>query len=154
MLGGVAWQQFSAVCWLTGRDIHDALNVPVGLVSSNWGGTAIQVWMSAEANTECKFGSGSGDKHNAMIAPFMVGPMQMAGILWYQGESNNGQGRYYGAAFPCLINGWRQLFAQPLLWVGFVQVAGYQVQWQRGGASHARGLACTCALPLPLPLRV
>lgn len=131
-LGGKAWSEFSAICWLTGREIHDALDVPVGLISSNWGGTSIQVWLPAKANELCNAGNGSGDKHNAMISPYMTGPMQMAGILWYQGESNNGQGRYYSTAFPCLIRAWRQLFAQPSLWVGFVQVAGYQY----GGASR------------------
>ena len=33
-LGGTAWKEFSAVCWLFGRDIHDALggNVPIGFL--------------------------------------------------------------------------------------------------------------------------
>eukprot|EP01052_Picozoa_sp_SAG31_P055459 SAG31_NODE_15324_length_760_cov_1.481089_1_plen_98_part_10 len=39
-LGGTAWDTFSGVCWLFGRDIYDALGgtVPIGLVSNNWGG--------------------------------------------------------------------------------------------------------------------
>ena len=104
-------KQACAICWLTGREIHDALHVPVGLISSNWGGTSIQVWMPSEANELCQQGNWSGDRHNAMINPFTVGPMQMAGILWYQGESNNGQGRYYSCAWPALIMAWRRLFA-------------------------------------------
>ena len=132
VVGGTAWLEFSAICWLTGREIHDELNVPVGLVSSNWGGTAIQVWLPPAANEMCQAGNASGDRHNAMIAPYAVGPMQMAGILWYQGESNNGQGRYYSCVWPALVTAWRQIFAQASLWVGFVQISGYQY----GGASH------------------
>jgi sialate O-acetylesterase len=37
VVGGTAWKEFSAVCWLFGRQVHDALGVPVGLISSNWG---------------------------------------------------------------------------------------------------------------------
>ena len=47
-------------------------------------------------------GNWSGDRYNAMIAPFAAGPTQLAGMVWYQGESNNGQGRYYEAAFPAM----------------------------------------------------
>ena len=91
--------------------------------------------MPAAANRACgapPTSNSSGDRHNAMIAPYAVGPMAMAGAIWWQGESNNGQGRYYECAFPAMIRAWRQLFAQPRLWVGFVQIAGYRY----GGASH------------------
>ena len=30
-------------------------------------------------------GNWSGDRYNAMIAPYEVGPMRFAGALWYQG---------------------------------------------------------------------
>jgi len=67
-----------------------------------------------------------------MVAPYTVGPMRLAGIAWYQGESNNGQGRYYSCAFPAMVSALRDLFAAPSLWFGFVQIAGYRY----GGASH------------------
>ena len=35
---------FSAVCYYFGREIHSALNVPVGLIASAWGGTKIEPW--------------------------------------------------------------------------------------------------------------
>ena len=44
--------EFSAAGYFFGRDIHKYRNVPVGLINSSWGGTAIEVWMSAETLSE------------------------------------------------------------------------------------------------------
>ena len=48
---------FSAVCYLFGRDVYRELNgeVPIGLVASDWGGQAIQVFSSPDAlkDTTC-----------------------------------------------------------------------------------------------------
>jgi sialate O-acetylesterase len=40
---------FSAVAYFFGRDLHTALNVPVGLIHTSWGGTPSESWTSAEA---------------------------------------------------------------------------------------------------------
>ena len=48
-----AWQSagpqslrtFSAACYFFGRDVHETQNVPVGLVSAAWGGSAIEPWI-------------------------------------------------------------------------------------------------------------
>ena len=47
------WLYMSAVCYLYGLNIHKARKVPVGLINSNWGGTIIQSWSSAEAMAAC-----------------------------------------------------------------------------------------------------
>lgn len=53
-LAGGRWQEctsanippFSAVAYFFGRKINRDLKIPVGLISTNWGGTNVQAWMS------------------------------------------------------------------------------------------------------------
>ncbi|HSJ79128.1 MAG TPA: sialate O-acetylesterase [Erythrobacter sp.] len=51
--------------------------------------------------------AGVGVMHNAMIAP--LGPMRLAGVAWYQGESDAGQPAY-GRKLEALFAGWRRQF--------------------------------------------
>jgi sialate O-acetylesterase len=39
---------FSAIGYYFGKNLSDKLNVPIGLINSNWGGTDIETWMSLE----------------------------------------------------------------------------------------------------------
>jgi len=114
-IGLGAWSAFSAVCWFTGRDLYDSLQVPIGLISSNWGGTVIQAWSSPVALKVCNVtASGSGNEansvlYNAMIVPFLN--YVIKGALWYQGEQNSGQAELYSCMFPAMINDWRANWA-------------------------------------------
>ncbi|NJO13936.1 MAG: sialate O-acetylesterase, partial [Rhizobiales bacterium] len=51
--------------------------------------------------------AGVGVMHNAMIAP--LGPMKLAGVAWYQGESDAGQPAY-DKKLETLFAGWRRQF--------------------------------------------
>jgi len=53
-IGGPDWIYMSAVCWLYGRMIHQALGErPIGLIASSWGGTMIELWTPPKALAEC-----------------------------------------------------------------------------------------------------
>jgi sialate O-acetylesterase len=63
--------------------------------------------------------------YNGMIAPLT--PLEIRGFLWYQGETNSGEGRaqYYSTLFPALIGDWRTHFAQGDLPFLFVQISSF-----------------------------
>lgn len=39
---------FSAIGFFFGREIHEQIGVPIGLISTNWGGTPVEAWTSRE----------------------------------------------------------------------------------------------------------
>ena len=62
--------------------------------------------------------------YNGMIAPLV--PYALAGIIWYQGETNAPRAYQYRTLFPALIRDWRAQWKVPALPFLFVQIAGYQ----------------------------
>jgi sialate O-acetylesterase len=61
--------------------------------------------------------------YQAMVHPLV--PYGLRGFLWYQGESNVGEGMLYELKMEALIKGWRQQFAVPNAPFLFVQIAPY-----------------------------
>eukprot|EP01052_Picozoa_sp_SAG31_P003074 SAG31_NODE_114_length_24318_cov_16.787481_20_plen_208_part_00 len=52
---------------------------------NTWGGTQIAQWMPSPAFARCNQSiSSNGGLYNAMIHPYVVGPMAIAGFTWYQ----------------------------------------------------------------------
>ena len=92
--------------------------------------------------------------YNAMIHPLL--PTQIKGVIWYQGESNEGRASQYRTLFPLLIQDWRQQWGQvtgqpgafPFL---FVQLAAYRpaLSQPAGGDWAKLREAQTSALALP-----
>lgn len=61
-----------------------------------------------------------GTRYHAMISP--LGPMALAGVNWYQGESNVDRGVQYFRLLPLLIASLRSQFESPQLPVMIVQL--------------------------------
>lgn len=61
--------------------------------------------------------------YQAMIHPLV--PYALRGFIWYQGESNNGEGMLYTAKMQALIHGWRKMFGAPDAPFLFVQLAPF-----------------------------
>jgi sialate O-acetylesterase len=155
---------FSAVAYFFGREIHKALNVPVGMIAASQGATQIEVWTAPEgladvpalrdsiAGIEAAANSarkklienldalepaipmaraalakgrplppelamacplpaeGGPVLYNGMIYPLV--PFAIRGALWYQGESNCGDGMRYLDKMKALIGGWRKVWQQ------------------------------------------
>jgi len=178
----------SAVAYMFGRRIHQALNVPVGLINSSWGGTRIEPWTPAcgfenipaladiktlvdtanpgtelhkktlsdyiialnqwadEASLSSKeekvltpppefpqyliFPKGNSPQqqptvlYNGMVAGLV--PYAIKGSIWYQGESNRGEGMLYLEKTRALVNGWRKVWGIPDLPYYMVQLAPFK----------------------------
>jgi len=62
--------------------------------------------------------------YNGMIHGLV--PFAIRGALWYQGESNHGDGMLYVDKTRALIGGWRQGWNKPEMPFYFVQIAPYE----------------------------
>ncbi|MBS7233135.1 sialate O-acetylesterase [Flavobacterium psychroterrae] len=130
-------KNFSAIGYFFAKRLQEDLkNVPIGLISSNWGGTPAEIWMpeevvqndpvlleNAKKLNEQEYGPRQpGRAYNAMIYPF-VG-FKIAGTLWYQGESNVGS-LVYDKTLSALITSWRKAWNDEFPFY-FVQIAPYK----------------------------
>ncbi|WP_164821631.1 sialate O-acetylesterase [Paenibacillus koleovorans] len=98
--------------------------IPIGLMSVSWGGTRIERWVrSAPENHSALFAADDGSIFNNHIAPFIK--YKIAGILWYQGESDWNNGTMYSEAFPTMINDFRSLWGEEDLPFVYAQLARY-----------------------------
>lgn len=125
---------FSAAAYHFGKMLQEVLQVPVGLISSNWGGTIIESWMNENAVKEFEWiPKADANKKaihreptvlfNAMIAP-MAG-YTIKGTLWYQGEANRFEPKKYEKLLPGLIKSWRSEWGIGKFPFYYAQIAPY-----------------------------
>ena len=101
--------------------------IPVGLICAAWGGTSITRWIRSapEKHSAHSFADG-GSIFNNHIAPLTK--YKVAGILWYQGESDWNSGAMYTEVFPRMIDDFRSHWGEedlPFLYVQLARYSGY-----------------------------
>ncbi len=142
-------RKFSSVAYFFGRKLHKNLAIPIGLVHSSWGGTPVEPWIPQqliEADSELKesakklteyvwWPKNPGETFNAMIHP--ITKFNIAGTIWYQGESNRDNARSYYKSFPLLINSWRTAWKKDFPFY-FVQIAPFNYKSKNIGATIVR----------------
>ena len=176
---------FTAAGYFMARKLYQELKVPIGLVHSSWGGSAIDPWCCEEGYAQVPALKGTYDQvlfrdpktdahkqfvrdyitkldawitlakdavanekplnpapgypdelkpydqygtptglYSGMIAP--LAPYAIRGAIWYQGESNHGEGMLYAEKTKALVQGWRSVWKEgdfPFYWV---QIAPYR----------------------------
>jgi len=112
-------QNFSSIAYFFARKLHKKLGVPVGIINTSWGGTPAEAWMPEEVFLKNDFLREAAAKqkpvpwgpvepariYNSMISPLI--PFRIAGVLWYQGESNTINFYAYKEILSALIMSWR-----------------------------------------------
>jgi sialate O-acetylesterase len=172
-------KNFTAVGYFFAVNLQKKIEVPIGLISTNWGGTRIEPWTPAEAFADLPKLRDVADQlaqqnqqqakalepflpaleawtkaaraaqtagqplppmpalpptamdngkptglYNGMVAGLV--PFGIRGAIWYQGESNRGEGMLYCEKMKALITGWRKAWAQGDFPFYYVQLAPYK----------------------------
>ncbi len=139
-IGNVSWSEansktlanFTAVGYLIGRELHESLNVPIGLINASWGGSIVAFWMDKETyndvsiehnifinTSETVFTPSIG--YNAMINPIIR--YKMRSVIFYQGESNaNNTAKFYDVELSSLIESYRVRSNNPNLGFSIIEL--------------------------------
>ena len=142
----------SACAFYYALELYGALDIPIGIVDSSWGGTNIDAWtpragyanhpelkdvadypVTANWDKSMRKGPIGGAQQqptvlwNGMVAGFA--PYAIKGFIWYQGCHNTGEPFRYCDKMHALYDGWAKEFENPDLKLYFVQLAPYAANW-------------------------
>ena len=138
-------KKFSGVGYYFGKSLNRDLNVPIGLINSNWGGTPAETWTPENLVTENALLKKAAEKnaatpwwpvapgytYNAMIAPLVN--YNIAGVIWYQGESNRETPASYTELINTMLGAWRKAWNKDFPFY-YVQIAPFKYDKYNVGA--------------------
>lgn len=146
-------RNISAIGYFFGKEIEQEVGVPIGIISTSWGGTRIEEWTPESAYAQSAFfktayeqggqkidGMKPGQKFRSLFLPFV--PYAVKGVLWYQGESNAvvEDQATYPQKFKLFIDTWRTLLQDNKLPFYTVQIAPHLYSSRKDAKPHATDL--------------
>ncbi|MFC5283536.1 sialate O-acetylesterase [Pedobacter alpinus] len=127
---------FSAAGYFFGNLVQESLNVPIGLINVNYGGSNVEAWMSRKdlkefngielpkvADSATVNNRSATALYNGMLHP-IIG-YGIKGALFYQGESNYDRPDQYETLFPAMVKEWRTKWQQGDFPFYYVQIAPF-----------------------------
>ncbi|MBQ3341359.1 MAG: hypothetical protein IJG84_05650 [Kiritimatiellae bacterium] len=140
----------SATAFYYARELYLALDVPIGIVDSSWGGSQIDAWTPRWAYENCppelkpvaeypvtfpwkpenRRHPIVGEEHqpcvlwNGMVSAFA--PMAMRGGIWSQGCSNCREADVYALKLRTMYDAWRSAFENRDMSFYIVQLASFR----------------------------
>ena len=147
---GVALELISAAGYYFAKNLQAKLHVPIGIISSSWGGSRIEPWTSpagyaalpafaqeAAKDTLKIDGVKPGSYYKSMIEPLAL--FALHGFLWYQGESNcmlNEPGMRYADKMQALVDSWRKQWGNAKMPFYSVLIAPYYYTKRKDKIPH------------------
>lgn len=129
--------QFSATAFFFAEALHKALNVPVGIIVSAWGGSRVEAWtnrdiletypdvnLNEESVNSLHEASRPLLMYNAMIHP--ITNYKVNGFIWYQGESNIGAHTVYAERLKNMVTLWREMWDDNNIPFYYAEIAPYE----------------------------
>ncbi|MDO5571213.1 MAG: sialate O-acetylesterase [Bacteroidales bacterium] len=129
---------FSATGYFFGYTLNKMLNIPIGLITTNWGGSTIETWMTKESissipgvNMEVISNYKNDNARAQALYNGMINPIKnftAKGFIWYQGESNRGNYYDYASLMKKMIELWRTEWNDQEMPFYMVQLAPYNYE--------------------------
>lgn len=124
---------FSATAYFFAKKLQASIDVPIGLITTSWGGSSAEAWTDAETlqelGTDLNLLKDANRQQkpsvlfNAMIHPLLG--YSIKGAIWYQGESNKDRADQYRDLITAMVTSWREQWAQGNFPFYYVQIAPF-----------------------------
>ncbi|MCM1066994.1 MAG: cyclically-permuted mutarotase family protein [Muribaculaceae bacterium] len=160
--------RFSAVAWYFGKMLRDSLQVPIGIICNAIGGSGTGAWVDIETlerdipeilvnwrgndylmpwvQQRARENIGEGARRHPYAPAYLfaagIRPLEaypIAGVIWYQGESNAHNTEVHERLFRSLTKSWRSFWQSPGLPFIFTQISSIdRPSWPRFRDSQRR----------------